>query len=57
MPLLNKVIFTRDVIFNEDEVFDGNLDHLHNAVREVTLEDLAQRLQRIYASEQEHLEP
>ena len=40
VPLLNKVIFTRDVIFNEDEVFDGNLDHLHNAVREVTLEDL-----------------
>jgi len=57
VPLLNKVIFTRDVIFNEDEVFDGNLDHLHNAVREVTLEDLAQRLQRICASEQEHLEP
>jgi len=41
VPLLNKVIFTRDVIFNEDDVFDGNLDHLHNTVREVTRKDLA----------------
>ena len=32
VPLLNKVIFTRDVIFNKDEVFNGNLNHLYNTV-------------------------
>ena len=39
--LLNKVISIRDVIFNEEEVFDGNLDHLKDDVREVDLEELA----------------
>ena len=57
MPLLNKIIFTRDVIFNKDEVFDGNLNHLYNAVREVNLKELAQRLQRIYAPEEPQEEP
>src|SRR5437667_8885279 len=37
--LLNKVISIRDVIFNEEEVFDGNLDHLKDDVREVDLEE------------------
>jgi len=44
VPLLNKVISTRDVMFNEEEVFDRNLDHLKDDVREVDLEELANQL-------------
>ena len=44
-------------MFNEEEVFDGNLDHLKDDVREVDLEELANQLQRIYASETELQEP
>ena len=44
MPLLNKVISTRDIIFNEEEVFDRNLDYLKDNVREVDLKELANQL-------------
>ena len=44
-------------MFNEEEVFDRNLDHLKDNVREVDLEELANQLQRIYTSETEPQEP
>jgi GAG-pre-integrase domain len=39
-PFLNKVVSTRDVIFDEDSVFDGNLDHLRDDLLRVNLDEL-----------------
>ena len=47
VPLLNRIISTRDVIFNEEERFTGNLEALKNDVREVDLEELAKLLQKV----------
>ena len=40
----NTVIRARDVIFNEDEVFDGNLDCLRDDCLHIDLEELSQLL-------------
>lgn len=39
-PLLNKVVHTRDVIFNEDEVFSGDIAELKDDLRDVSPQDL-----------------
>jgi hypothetical protein len=38
-PLTNKVISTRDVIFNEKETFSGDIQHLRDDLRELMLEN------------------
>ena len=43
-PIKNTVIRARDVIFNEDEVFDGNLDRLRDDCLHIDLEELSQLL-------------
>jgi hypothetical protein len=55
VPLLNKVISTRDVIFNEDELFTGDLEALKDDVREVNLEDFARLLQKVALPDDEDL--
>jgi len=44
-------------MFNEEEVFDGNLDHLKDDVREGDAEELGNQLQHICTSETEPQEP
>ena len=55
IPLLNKVISTRDVIFNEEERFTGDLEALKDDVREVDLEELARLLQQVALPDNEQL--
>ncbi|EED11551.1 hypothetical protein TSTA_008470 [Talaromyces stipitatus ATCC 10500] len=43
----------KDVTFNEDETFDGNLDRLRDDLRTVNLEELAKLLQDVDVSEEE----
>ena len=40
IPHKGKVISARDVIFNEDAIFDGNIEKLKNDVREASLESI-----------------
>jgi hypothetical protein len=47
IPSQGKVINTRDVIFNENDVLDGTFEQVAESIREVDLEALAQRLQEI----------
>ena len=44
-PVLNKVIVTRDVDFNEHEMFNGDLEALKDDIRELDLDELSQLLQ------------
>jgi len=37
IPILGKVVYIRDVIFNEAETFDGDLRYLKDDVREMDL--------------------
>jgi hypothetical protein len=46
-PVLNKIVRPRDVIFNEDELFDGNLDHLKDDLLHVNLDELSDLLTRL----------
>jgi hypothetical protein len=46
-PVLNKIVRTRDVTFNEDELFDGNLDHLRDDLCHVKLDELSDLLTRL----------
>ena len=55
IPQLNKVISTRDVVFNEEERFTGDLEKLKDDVREVDLEELAKVLQKGALPENEQL--
>ena len=55
IPQLNKVISTRDVVFNEEERFTGDLEKLKDDVREVDLEELAKLLQKVALPENEQL--
>ena len=41
---LNKVISTRDVIFNEDELFDGNIQSLRDDLLQVDIENITELL-------------
>ena len=55
IPQLNKVISTRDVVFNEEERFTGDLEKLKDDVREVDLEELVKLLQKVALPENEQL--
>ena len=55
IPLLNRVISTRDVIFNEDELFTSDLEALKDDIREVDLEDFARLLQKVALPDDEDL--
>jgi hypothetical protein len=44
VPSLNRVISTRDVIFNEDEFFSGNVEQLRDDLRILNEEDLKKAL-------------
>ena len=46
-PVQNRVILTRDVIFNEEEVFPGQTQELMDELRHVNLEELAELLQQV----------
>jgi len=49
IPRLNKVIRTRDVTFNEDEVFDGNTESeaIKENIRNISLERLTELLKEL----------
>jgi hypothetical protein len=49
-PVLNKTARIRDVAFNEDELFDGNLDHLRDDLCHVKLDELSDLLTRLVQS-------
>jgi len=53
VPLRNEVISTKDVIFNEEEDFDGHIKSLEDNARHVDLQELAEHLQRITVPEDE----
>ena len=55
IPQLNKVISTRDVVFNEYERFTGDLEKLKDDVKEVDLEELAKLLQKVALPDNEEL--
>src|SRR6266480_2277464 len=60
-PVKNTIIHARDVIFNEDEVFDGNLNCLQDDCLHIDLDELAQLLTSLDTSpkpdEVQNLEP
>jgi hypothetical protein len=43
-PVKNAIIKARDVIFDEDEVFNGDLERLRDDVRDISLPELAELL-------------
>lgn len=45
-PVEDKVVVTRDVIFNEDEIFPGKIEDLRNDVRELDRGELARLLEQ-----------
>lgn len=45
-PMTNQVIRTRDVAFNEEEIYPGNIDELRNDMRRINLADLSTLLQK-----------
>lgn len=47
VPVRNTIISARDVIFDEEQIFDGTIEGLALDVKEVDLEDLARTLQQI----------
>lgn len=47
IPLLNKVISTRDVIFNEDEVFPGTVEQLKDDFLHITTEEIAALIEKV----------
>lgn len=51
-PWLGEVFSTRDVIFNEDEYFQGDLEQLKDDIRELNREELINLLQEIKEPEQ-----
>ncbi|KJZ70533.1 hypothetical protein HIM_10077 [Hirsutella minnesotensis 3608] len=55
-PLLGKTISTRDVIFNEDDYFNGDLEQLKDDIRELDREELINLLQEIKEPEPEPIE-
>ena len=56
-PVLNKVVVTRDVIFDEQETFDGNLESLKDDIRELNLDELADLLRKCSIPNQEQVYP
>ncbi|KAL1976427.1 hypothetical protein VTN31DRAFT_2709 [Thermomyces dupontii] len=46
VPHQNKVISARDVIFDEDAVFDGNLGTMKDDVKEMSLDEIADLLRK-----------
>ena len=56
-PLTNKIINTRDVVFNEAEPFDGNIEALKRDCLHVRLDELQQLLLTIAEPEVENLQP
>jgi hypothetical protein len=47
-PKLGIVVSARDVIFNEDEVFDGDLDKLRNDLATTTIDEIAELLNSVH---------
>ena len=56
-PLANKVISTRDVVFDEGEVFSGNIEALKNDCLHIRLEEIQQLLRTVQEPEQEPTRP
>ena len=44
-PVFNKIVLTRDVVFNEHETFNGSIEALKDDIRELDLEELSRLLQ------------
>ena len=44
--LLNKVVITRDVIFDEETLFDGNMESLRDDLAKLDLEEIASMLRK-----------
>ena len=43
-PLFNKIVITRDVIFDEETLFDGNMESLRDDFVKLDLEEIASML-------------
>ncbi|XP_044720032.1 integrase core domain-containing protein [Hirsutella rhossiliensis] len=57
VPSEGKVISTRDVIFDEQQIFDGTLESLAQNVKEADLEELALALTHISLPEDDEIAP
>ncbi|XP_044723699.1 integrase core domain-containing protein [Hirsutella rhossiliensis] len=55
VPTENKVISTRDVIFDERQLFDGTFQTLAQDVKDADLEELAEALRQITLPEEEEI--
>ncbi|KAF7543720.1 hypothetical protein G7046_g9943 [Stylonectria norvegica] len=51
-PATNSVYVTRDVVFNEDKLFDPSEAHLRETIGEATLEEIQARIQALIIAEQ-----
>jgi hypothetical protein len=47
IPPLGKVISTRDVVFNEDSIFDGRIEDLRDSLMHNTLKEIATHVRTI----------
>jgi hypothetical protein len=56
-PIKNTVIRSRDVIFNEDQVFDGNLEKLRDDCLDIDLDDLSALLTQLDVSQRHENDP
>jgi hypothetical protein len=56
-PINNTVIRARDVIFDEDQVFDGNLEKLRDDCLNIDLDDLSALLTQLDVSQRHGNDP
>jgi hypothetical protein len=56
-PIKNTVIRARDVIFDEDQVFDGNLEKLRDDCLDIDLNDLSALLTQLDVSQRHENDP
>jgi hypothetical protein len=56
-PIKNTVIQARDVIFDEDQVFDGNLEKLRDDCLDIDLDDLSTLLTQLDVSQRHENDP
>src|SRR3989440_12983679 len=51
-PVFNIIILTRDIVFNEHEMFNGSIEALKDDICELNLEELSRLLQELTVPEE-----
>ena len=54
-PITGKVVITRDVVFNEDEVFNGDIEDLKKEALRISLKELSKLLTNIAQQQSDEL--